>query len=108
VRIKDLYKDEIKKLIEKNEVHTREFEIQIKKLKEELESSESYHNLEAIRQLFIKIIGTISYFDDPNLKNSKEKRDEKRKELDEYLKVMCSILNLESNNQNKLMLTAKK
>lgn len=25
VRIKDLYKDEIKKLIEKNEIHTKEF-----------------------------------------------------------------------------------
>lgn len=36
VRIKDLYKDEIKKLMEKNEEHTQEFELQINKLKGQL------------------------------------------------------------------------
>ena len=34
--------------------------MQIKKLKSELESSESYHNLEAIRQLFVKIVAVIA------------------------------------------------
>jgi hypothetical protein len=33
VKIKDLYKDEIKKLMEKNEEITLEFEMQIKKLR---------------------------------------------------------------------------
>jgi len=36
VKIKDLYKEEIKKLMEKNEAHNKEFEIQINKMKNEL------------------------------------------------------------------------
>lgn len=76
VRIKDLYKDEIKKLMEKNEGHTQEFELQIKRLRDELDQSESYHNWEALKQLFIKIIGCVAAMEDHS---NKTKREEKRK-----------------------------
>jgi demethoxyubiquinone hydroxylase (CLK1/Coq7/Cat5 family) len=72
MRIKDLYKDEIKKLIEKNEKHTQEFESQIQKMRDEIEESDSVHNWEAIKQLFIKIISTIATLDDPGCKGAKK------------------------------------
>lgn len=67
----------MKNLMEKNEIHTKEFEIQIKLLNDKLQQSENYHNLEAIKQLFVKVIGAVSFLDDPTTKAAK--RDEKRK-----------------------------
>jgi hypothetical protein len=70
--MKDLYKDEIRKLMANNDKHAQDFELQIKKLREEMERSDAYHNWEAIKQLTIKIVSSIGTLDDPACKNNKK------------------------------------
>jgi hypothetical protein len=64
MKIKDLYKDEIKRLIEKHDRTSKELEAQIKRLEGRLEQNQSPHNLQAITQLFLKIIAVLTYFYD--------------------------------------------
>jgi len=40
-------------------------------MRDEIEQSDSVHNWEAIKQLFIKIMTTIAALEDPNCKGSK-------------------------------------
>ena len=77
--------------MQNNECHTQEFQIQIKKLREELDQSESYHNWEALKQLFVKMIGCVGCLDE---QTNRSRREEKRKELQEFVKVVSSILRL--------------
>jgi hypothetical protein len=46
--------------------------MQIKKMREEIEQSDAYHNWEAIKQLVVKIVTSIGVLDDPSSKNSKK------------------------------------
>ena len=46
--------------MEKNQAHNKEFEIQINKMKQELETSVSFHNWEALKQLVHKIISSFA------------------------------------------------
>jgi hypothetical protein len=62
--------------------------------------------LEAIRQLFLKIVPTAACLDDPAAKPAR--REEKRKELEEYVKVMSSILQLEVGARDRLLACLKR
>ena len=60
------------------------------------------HNIEAIKQLFLKIIQVCSLkFGDDSV--SSKKKEEKRKELEEYVKVMSNILKLEKKTKEGLL-----
>jgi hypothetical protein len=75
-------------------------------MRDEIEQSDSVHNWEAIKQLFIKIVGAVAALDDHSLKPNK--KEEKRKELEEYIKVMCSVLRMDNSVRDKLIAGLKK
>ena len=56
MKLKDLYKDEIKTLIKKNQEQAKTFEEEIRKERLKVEQNESVQKMEALKQLFIKII----------------------------------------------------
>ena len=58
--------------MKKNEAHTKEFSLQIKKLREELDESEAYHNWEALKQLVVKMVNCIGSLED---QTNKSRRD---------------------------------
>jgi hypothetical protein len=54
--------------------------------------------------LFIKLVGCVATMEDPN----KQKRDEKRKEFEEFVKVISSILRLDANLRDRLLASLHK
>ena len=69
-------------------------------MKEELDNSESYHNWEAIKQLIIKVVAAVAGItDDPR----DRKREDKRRELEEYVKVLSSILTFDVETRDRLL-----
>jgi hypothetical protein len=57
-----------------------------------------------LKQLFIKLVGCVATMEDPN----KQKRDEKRKEFEEFVKVISSILRLDANLRDRLLASLHK
>lgn len=63
MKLKDLYKDEIKSLIKKNTEQTKNFEEEIKKERLKVEQNESVQKMEAIKLLYIKIMKVVTDLD---------------------------------------------
>lgn len=55
MKLKDLYKEEIKNLIKQNQDQMKAYEDGIKKEKQKIEQSESIQTMEALKQIFLKI-----------------------------------------------------
>jgi sialic acid synthase SpsE len=73
VKIKDLYKDEIKKLIKKNEEQTKAFEEELKNERKRVEESESVHSVEAVKQLYFKIVNIAGFmFTEENISSKRK------------------------------------
>lgn len=92
VKIKDLYKEEIKKLIKKNEEQAKMFEDEMKVERKKVEDSESVHNFEVLKQLFVKIMATYALIESEGPKS--KKREERKKELKGFAEVFCSIIGI--------------
>ena len=56
MKLKDLYKEEIKNLIKQNQDQMKAYEEGIKKEKQKIEQSESIQTMEALKQIFLKIV----------------------------------------------------
>ena len=60
MKLKDLYKDEIKTLIKKNQQQAKVFEDEMKKERTKVEQSESVQRMQALKQLFLKIVSLVA------------------------------------------------
>ncbi len=60
--MKDLYKDEIKNILKQNQDQAKLFQEEIKKMRAKLEQSESVQKMEALKQIYIKIIQCLVAF----------------------------------------------
>lgn len=106
MKLKDLYKEEIKNLIKKNQEQTKAFEEEIKKEKQKVQQSESVQKMEAMKQLYIKIINVFIVIEHQGLKS--KKREEHKKELEEYSKIFCNFLNLDETTREKILADIRK
>ena len=79
-------------MMDKIEINNREYEMQFKRIREECERRDSYEYWEALRQVFAKMLAAVGAIEG---ESSAAGRQEKKKELDEYLKVMASILEVD-------------
>jgi rhamnogalacturonyl hydrolase YesR len=59
MKLKDLYKDEIKNLIKQNQDQAKLFEDQLKKERAKLEQADSVQMMEALKQIFAKIVPAV-------------------------------------------------
>jgi hypothetical protein len=59
MKLKDLYKDEIKNLIKQNQDQAKLFEEQLRKERGKLEQADSVQTMEALKQIFIKIVAAV-------------------------------------------------
>lgn len=59
MKLKDLYKDEIKNLIKQNQDQAKLFEEQLKKERNKLEQADSVQMMEALKQIFAKIVPAV-------------------------------------------------
>lgn len=59
MKLKDLYKDEIKNLIKQNQEQAKIFEEQLKKERTKLEQADSVQMMEALKQIFAKIVPAV-------------------------------------------------
>jgi hypothetical protein len=79
MKLKDLYKDEIKNLIKQNQDQMKVFEEEVKKERQKVEQSESVQKMEALKQIFVKIINVFTAIEVEGSKS--KKKEEKKKEL---------------------------
>lgn len=59
MKLKDLYKDEIKSLIKKNQEQAKAFEDEVKRERQKVEQSESVQRMEALKLLFVRIMNVV-------------------------------------------------
>jgi len=76
MKLKDLYKDEIKTLIKKNQEQAKVFEDEMKKERQKVEQSESVQHMEALKQLFLKIVHLVALIESEGHKS--KKKDERK------------------------------
>ena len=92
VKIKDMLRDEMKKQSKVHESQMERMEEEIERLRGRMDESFYNHNMEALTQLFAKMVGIFRLFEDGQLRAST--REEKRQEFDEYIKMVCNLLEL--------------
>jgi hypothetical protein len=60
------------------------------------------HSVEAVKQLYLKIVNIAGFmFTEENI--SSKRKEEKRKELEEYIKVMSNILKLDKKAKDTIL-----
>ena len=62
--------------------------------------------MEALKQLFLKIIGVVILIETEGHKS--KRKDERRRELEEYTKVFCNFLSIEDTVRDKILSDLKK
>jgi hypothetical protein len=105
MKLKDLYKDEIKNLIKQNQDQSKLFEEELKKERTKLEQADSVQKMEALKQIFMKIVSSIVAIEAEGPKS--KRRDERRKELEDYLKVCCNLMTYDPSIREQLLTNLK-
>lgn len=59
MKLKDLYKDEIKNLIKQNQDQAKLFDEELRRERAKLEQADSLQKMEALKQIFMKIVGAV-------------------------------------------------
>ena len=101
MKLKDLYKDEIKNLIKKNQEQAKTFEEEVKKERLKVEQSQSVRKMDALKQLYIKIMDVVVNMEHEGPKS--KKREDHKKELEGYTKVFCNFLDVEEPIREKML-----
>lgn len=102
MKLKDLYKEEIKNLIRQNQDQLKLFEEEIRKERQKVEQSESLQRMEALKQVFLKIINAFLALE-VETSSKPRKKEERRKELEDYLKVCCNLMSIDAPVRDKLL-----
>ena len=71
MKLKDLYKDEIKSLIKKNQEQAKTFEEEVRRERQKVEQSDSVQRMEALKQLYLKIMNVIVAMEKESPKSKK-------------------------------------
>jgi hypothetical protein len=56
MKLKDLYKEEIKNLIRQNQDQLKIFEEEVRKERQKVEQADSLQRMEALKQIFMKVV----------------------------------------------------
>jgi predicted type IV restriction endonuclease len=101
MKLKDLYKEEIKNLIRQNQDQLKLFEEEMKKERQKVEQADSLQRMEALKQIFLKVVSAFLAVETDISKP--KKRDERKKELEDYLKVCCNLMNIDPQVRDKIL-----
>lgn len=66
-----------------------------------MEQSESLQRMEALKQIFVKVVTAFMAFELDSSRS--KKRDERKKELEDYLKVCCNLMSIEPQTRDKML-----